>query len=229
MARYTKEIRQFITTKIILTQREWGALTDNMLHILNKNLRQHNLNSLLDVGCGDGSKTLSIANCLKIAPHRVFGMDIDDESLAKSRSLLKTTKIDLETDIFPFEDNHFDLVTCHQVLEHLKNYRFVMDEAIRVTRTDGFILFGVPNLAHLMNRLLLLIGRQPMCIELDGSHVRGFTHHSFLKLLESIKNIRLIDRTGVIMYPLPYHLAQPLAKTFTGLSGYVCYLVKKIG
>jgi methionine biosynthesis protein MetW len=222
------EIKEFIKSRILLTQQEWGSLNDNALYILDKHLRQQNVSSFLDVGCGDGNKTIQIANHFRIDPHNVYGMDIDDKKLSKCRSLLNTTKIDLETDAFPFGDNQFDLVICDQVLEHLKNYRFVIDEAIRVTRNEGFILFGIPNLAHLINRLLLTIGRQPMCIELNGSHVRGFTHQSFLKLLKSMNAIGIIDCTGTVMYPLPYYLARIIAKRFTGLAGYVCYLVRKL-
>jgi hypothetical protein len=43
-----------------------------------------------------------------------------------------------------------------------------------------------------------------------------------------MNTIGIIDCTGTVMYPLPYHLARIIAKRFTGLAGYVCYLARKL-
>ena len=80
----------------------------------------------------------------------------------------------MECQDIPHSDDTFDLVICNQVLEHLKNFRSVIDEIIRITNNEGYILIGMPNLAHLINRIYLLFGVQPMCIDIDSSHIRGF-------------------------------------------------------
>ena len=86
----------------------------------------------------------------------------------------------------------------------------------------------IPNLAHLINRLFLLLGIQPMCIDLHSSHVRGFTHKAFEHTLKSTPGITYIDCEGSeLIYPLPLHLARPLSKMFIGICAYVCYLVHK--
>ena len=113
------------------------------------------------------------------------------------------------------------------MLEHLKNYKKVVDDLIRVTKQDGYIVIGIPNLAHLINRIFLLFGKQPMCIDLDSSHVRAFTHISFVRKINSIQSVTLIDCTGSLMYPLPYFIGNYLSDYFVGLCGYVCYLLKK--
>jgi hypothetical protein len=68
---------------------------------------------------------------------------------------------------------------------------------------------------------------QPLCIAMDGSHVRAFTHRSFVAMLNSIQETKLIDVEGSLMYPLPLFLAKSFARHFIGLSGYVCYLLQK--
>ena len=111
---------------------------------------------------------------------------------------------------------------------NLKNYKKTISEAIRVTKNEGYIIFGIPNLAHLINRIYLLFGFQPMCIHLDSSHVRSFTHKNFVKLLNSLESVKLIDCRGALMYPFPLYIAKLISDYFVGLSGYVCYLLHKL-
>ena len=65
--------------------------------------------------------------------------------------MFNAENIHSERDVLPYKDEMFDLVICNQVLEHLKNYRKVIDDIIRVTRKGGYMIFGIPNLAHLIN------------------------------------------------------------------------------
>ena len=139
------------------------------------------------------------------------------------------SRIDLETDCLPYEDGAFDLVVCNQVLEHLKNYHYALEQIIRSTKTDGYIIIGIPNLAHLINRFSLLMGVQPMCMHLESSHVRGFTHRAFETMLRSTPGISYIACAGSsLIYPLPLVLARPLSRFCVGICAYICYLVKKL-
>ena len=104
----------------------------------------------------------------------------------------------------------------------------VANEIIRVIRKGGHIVIGIPNLSHLINRIYLLLGIQPMCIHLEGPHVRGFTHRAFKKYLISLEGTKLIAYSGALMYPFPLIISKSLAKHFVGFSGYTCYLLKKI-
>ena len=184
---------------------------------------------MLDIGCGAGTRTIRIAKYCNISMNSVYGLDSNDDLILTSKKLFNASRVDLETDDIPYKDNTFDLVICNQVLEHLKNYKKTISEAIRVTKKQGYIVFGIPNLAHLINRIYLLFGFQPLCIHLDSSHVRSFTHKNFVKLLKSLESVRLIDCKGSLMYPLPFFIANRMKDHFIGLSGYVCYLLQKSG
>jgi len=184
--------------------------------------------TLLDVGCSKGTRSIAVAQALGIAHQNVHGVDIED--IANDSPLLRNNfkKIDLEAGLLPFDDNSFGLVICNQVMEHLKNYNRIFQEIIRVTKPKGFIVLGIPNLAHLMNRILLLFGSQPMCMVMRSGHVRGFTHKAFVEFLHSQSNVKLIDCKGSsIIYPMPYLLAKPLSNIFTGLCAYTCYLIQR--
>jgi ubiquinone/menaquinone biosynthesis C-methylase UbiE len=169
-----------------------------------------------------------MAKYFNIEPRNIYGIDYEDNYVAETRKIFNAEKIDLERDRLPYEDESFDLITCNQVLEHLKNYRKAIEEMIRVSKKGGYIVFGIPNLAHLINRIYLLLGVQPLCIHLNGPHVRGYTHSSFVQLLNSIERLKLVDYTGSTMYPLPLVAAKCLSKHFVALSGYTCYLLQKI-
>ena len=214
---------------IIKTQYELQSHLENMFYLFDKHLKESLPKSLLDVGCANGDRTVKIADYFHITEQCTHGVDYNEKQIAICKNRFNAAVIDLESQKFPYEHNSFDLVICNQVLEHLKNYKKVIDNLIRVTRKKGFILIGIPNLAHLVNRLYLMFGIQPMCMTLNSSHVRGFTHKSFVKMLDATENVELVDCKGGVMYPLPYSIAKPLTKYFPGLSGYVCYLLKKTG
>jgi ubiquinone/menaquinone biosynthesis C-methylase UbiE len=222
------KVKEYIKCRLIGTQHEGASYFDNMLRMFDENLRTYIPNNILDVGCGIGDKTIRMANHFNIDIRNAYGVDYDDQHVIASKKRFNAEKIDLEADDLPYDDNMFDLVICNQVLEHLKNYRKVIDDLIRVTKKGGYIAVGIPNLAHLINRIYLLFGIQPMCIHLDSSHVRSFTHKSFVKMLASLQGVKLIDCKGALMYPLPLIIAKFLAKHFVGLSGYTCYLLRKI-
>ena len=224
---FFNQMKTFLKHRVLMTQLEWTSWNDNALHTITKNVIKHKPETILDIGCGDGKGVIQIANCFNVNCSKIHGVDISDASLEVCRRKFNVIKIDLEKDDLPFRNDSFDLVNCNQVLEHLRNYRQVIKDAIRVTKNGGYILIGIPNLSHLINRILLLFGIQPLCIALDGPHIHAFTHKSFLKLLMSLDRVEIIDFTGTVMYPLPYFLAKIMSKHFVGLTGYTCYLLRK--
>ncbi|RZB30146.1 MAG: hypothetical protein SRB1_02426 [Desulfobacteraceae bacterium Eth-SRB1] len=221
------KFKGYVKRRIVMTQYEWTSWGENAVYTLQKNISRHEIISLLDIGCGNGENAVRVSNSLDIDINNVYGVDFDEVKLITARQIFNVIKLDLERGELPFKEDIFDLVICDQVLEHLKNYRKVIDEAVRVTRKGGYILIDIPNLAHLINRFLLLFGQQPMCIVLDGPHIHGFTHKAFIKLLNSLNGVKLIDSTGTLMYPLPFALAKFLSRFFVGLTGYTCYLLRK--
>jgi methionine biosynthesis protein MetW len=221
------KLRDYTKKRVVGTQYELESHIDNIFCIFDKNLKTYTPKNMLDVGCNDGDRTIQIAEHFNIHAQNIFGLDYNDAYIVACEERFNVKKIDLETEGIPWEDNTFDIVICNQVLEHLKNYKKVIDDLIRVTKKNGYIVIGIPNLAHLINRILLLFGIQPMCIHLNGPHVRGFTYRDFRKILVSIENVKLVDCTEALIYPLPYFMTRHIDDYFVGLCGYVCYLLKK--
>lgn len=107
---------------------------------------------ILDVGCFP----YHLGRALELMGHEVYG-------ISSSHEPIKSKKIkicNVETDIFPFKDNFFDLVVCTEVLEHLpQSPLHAIHEMQRVTMPRGFLLLTTPNIARSINRAKILLGK----------------------------------------------------------------------
>lgn len=199
----------------------------SILRLLRQIASSERVSSLLDVGCWDGSTTIEYAHATGGA--RAYGIEVfqDPASRAAQRGV-SVAVMDLERERFPWPDRSMDLVVCNQVFEHLKNVWRPMSEIARVLRDGGHLLFSVPNLASLHNRVLLAFGVQPTSIRTFGPHVRGFTlgqARAFLCAGDVFK-VRRISAVG--FYPLPAKWARALAALMPGAAHTSILWVQKI-
>ena len=138
-------------------------------------------------------------------------------------------RLDVEREVLPLEDGSVDVVVANQILEHVKELFWILHQVSRVLSGEGHLVVGVPNLASLHNRLLLLAGRQPTALHLHSAHVRGFTRAGLLRLLDEAAPglYRLVDRGGSNFYPFPPLLARPLARLLPSLAWGSFFLLRK--
>ncbi len=118
---------------------------------------------VLEIGCGYGS--LSVYMAKKGA--KVTGIDISSEAIkiSKRNASLNGQKIILKQasgENISFKDQFFDLVVCCETLEHIPNYKKVIDEIIRVTKNSGNIIITTPNSFNLRGFYLRIKSRQPI-------------------------------------------------------------------
>lgn len=172
--------------------------------------------TLLDIGCAQGSKTLAYSGLLGISPAKIKGIEPQARYRLLAQEKFETISVDIEKEVFPFADESFDLIICNQVLEHLKNIFRPLGEMDRTLKTSGCLIIGVPNLSGLYNRLLLLVGSQPLCSHITGPHIRVFAHRPFVEFLKSNPNFELIKTDSATLYPLPYPLVDWLGGLFPG-------------
>jgi ubiquinone/menaquinone biosynthesis C-methylase UbiE len=96
--------------------------------------------SLLDVGCGPGTITVDLAG--RVEPGRVVGVDQAAEVVAEAAQLAGDGAVEFRTgDVYalPFEDESFDVVHAHQVLQHLTDPVAALIEMQRVLRAGGLL------------------------------------------------------------------------------------------
>ncbi|KAI0157272.1 ubiE/COQ5 methyltransferase [Xylariaceae sp. FL1272] len=98
---------------------------------------------ILDIGCGPGSITVDYAAL--VPQGSVLGIDTvasvlsSAKELAESRGLGNVTFQVHDANELPFGDGEFDVVVCHQVLQHVKEPVAVLREMRRVCKTGGIV------------------------------------------------------------------------------------------
>jgi ubiquinone/menaquinone biosynthesis C-methylase UbiE len=99
--------------------------------------------SLLDVGCGPGTITADLAG--RVAPGPVIGVDPAESVLVEARALAPPAGASAPTfevgSVFDlrFDDDSFDVVHAHQVLQHVGDPVAALVEMRRVCRPDGVV------------------------------------------------------------------------------------------
>jgi two-component sensor histidine kinase/protein-L-isoaspartate O-methyltransferase len=93
---------------------------------------------VLDIGCGGGFLTEEIAKY----GFETTGLDPSSPSLVTARSHAKIQNLQIDYlegvgEALLFPDNHFDIVFCLDVLEHVSDFRKVISEVSRVLAPGG--------------------------------------------------------------------------------------------
>lgn len=119
--------------------------------------------SVLDVGCGRGLLLTQLRERLPSA--RLVGTDISADSVARARAAgLEAECAEIASGL-PFDDEAFDCVVFAEIIEHLVDPDAALVNISRILRTGGKLVLTTPNLAVWFNRLILLLGIQPVYTE----------------------------------------------------------------
>jgi SAM-dependent methyltransferase len=103
---------------------------------------KHDL-KLLDVGCGPGSITISLAKYLPWG--KAVGVDVSEVVLEKARAAASDEGVhNVEfrpADVYqlPFEDETFDVINTHQAVAHFHDHVRAIKEMLRVLRPGGIL------------------------------------------------------------------------------------------
>jgi SAM-dependent methyltransferase len=182
---------------------------------------------VLDVGAGEGidlglvrDQLGNSARYVAIESWRPFVEPL------KSKGV-EVFDINIERERLPLEDESVDLIIANQIFEHTKELFWIMHEFSRVLKVGGQIIVGVPNLAALHNRILLLFGQQPTCIRANGAHVRGFTQSGMKQIINVWGGYSLTAFRGANFIPLPNNLAKIAANLLPSFAVCIFSLYKK--
>lgn len=158
---YTLMLAQFY-------QKIWAeAYSENDLNIVS--LLEKNLNAkVLDVGCGDGLKTIKFKKAIGCG--KIAGIDGLSGRLAaaKKRGVDQTTVVNLEKK-WPFRNSTFDVIISNQVIEHIADTDNFIKEIRRLLKPGGYCVISTENLASWHNIFALFLGYQ------------DFSHHLIKK------------------------------------------------
>jgi ubiquinone/menaquinone biosynthesis C-methylase UbiE len=129
----------------------------------------------LDLGIGDGR----VATEIKTA--KLVGADVSQVALDRARKRLPDAELTLvePDEPLPFADNEFDLVTCIETLEHVRDVQLALSEIRRVLRPGGRLALTTP--ASSRWRVLFRGVEHPF-----SPHIRAFSRRSLRTTLEAM-------------------------------------------
>ena len=162
--------------------------------------------SVADIGCAAGY----VAQALKEKQCRVTG--IDQFSADQNASLDEFIQCDLDGGEFPVDAGRFDYILLLDIVEHLRSPERLLDTLRRARRTgtDLTVIFSTGNIAFLVTRLGLAMGRFNYGIRgiLDLTHSRLFTFRTARNLFE--QSGYLVEEVRGVPAPFPLALGDNL-------------------
>lgn len=171
---------------------------------------------LLDIGCDNGI----LSARLKQLGYDVHGLDLREKEVAMARKLGIKAVVGSAEKKFPFGSGYFDAALAGDIIEHLYDTDFFIQEVHRVLTPGGVFVVTTPNLASLSNRIRLLFGKLPVGSEIRlgkdmAGHIRNYTfpeleaqlrQHGFSVVRKVSSNIMFPVRHNVPFKPLAIRL-----------------------
>lgn len=113
----------------------------------------------LDTGCSDGSLTIEFARAM--GAKEVYGIEFTDEyrRQAEARDII-CQSWDLNGN-WKYSDDYFDVILSSQIIEHLHNTRFYLEECFRCLKPGGQLIVLTENLSSWVNIFSLFFGWMP--------------------------------------------------------------------
>ena len=161
---------------------------------------------ILDVGTSDGYMGAS----LRRLGHSVVGIENDPSYAEKGRQHYDSLHVgDVEDLEVPYR-GEFDYILFADVLEHVRDPIAVLRRLLPSLKESGKIIVSVPNIANIVIRLSLLLGKFDYADRgiLDKTHLRFFTLASLKRMLEEASCLVL----EVVPTPLPVQLVFPVTE-----------------
>jgi SAM-dependent methyltransferase len=100
--------------------------------------------TVLDLGCGN-CESLNYFTSLN-SKIEWYGIDIDDSPTISNKTKINDRFFTFDGINIPFPNDHFDMVYCKQVFEHVKNPRELLHEVNRVLKVNGIFVGSTSHL-----------------------------------------------------------------------------------
>jgi len=95
---------------------------------------------ILDVGCGIGTY---VRRFRSFSPHS-YGIDVSVKRLQEAAAEVPNL-VGAAGENLPFADGSFDIIVFNEVIEHVKDDRDTLRDALRVLRDGGHVVIYAPN------------------------------------------------------------------------------------
>lgn len=164
-----------------VVRRLMAGFEGTLAELFERAAREVGIESLLDIGCGEGVLTYAWAERLGERP--VVGLDLADPKLAahwQTRERANLRFVAGRGEELPFADGEFDLVAAIETLEHVPDPERTLSEMARVARRH--LLVSVPR-EPLWRALNLLRGAYVRDLGNTPGHLNHWSRRGFTQLL----------------------------------------------
>jgi 2-polyprenyl-3-methyl-5-hydroxy-6-metoxy-1,4-benzoquinol methylase len=148
---------------------------------------QGGVDRVLEVGCGNGA-TLSYLKEYGLA-QEVVGIELMASVAAQADANIDQMQVgDAVALVQQLPSDHFDVVLCLDVLEHMVDPWSFVESLERVIKPGGCLIASIPNVRTLPVICKLLFGGKFVYAQqgiMDRTHLRFFTRRSALALMQT--------------------------------------------
>lgn len=188
---------------------------------------------LLDIGCDNGI----LSSRLKNLGYDVYGLDIRKKGVTMARKLGIKAVVGSAEKKFPFGSGYFDAALAGDIIEHIYDTDFFIQEVHRILKPGGVFVVTTPNLASLSNRIRLLFGKLPVGSEVRlgkdmAGHIRNYTFPELEGQLRQHGFSIVKKVSSNIMFPVRYNvpfkqLAIRLGDYFPNIGSHIIIAARK--
>jgi 2-polyprenyl-3-methyl-5-hydroxy-6-metoxy-1,4-benzoquinol methylase len=148
-------------------------------------LLKSKIQTVLDIGCGNGSLAKYLANSIDI---KIVGIDPSESGIENARKILPQNKfycMGIYDDPGKIENEKFDAIISTEVIEHLFYPRVLLQFAKSKLKNNGLLIISTPYHGYLKNVILSLLGKwdihhNPLW---DGGHIKYWSKNTLSQLL----------------------------------------------
>jgi ubiquinone biosynthesis O-methyltransferase len=139
--------------------------------------------TVLDIGCGNGALTASLAK----RGAAVTGLDLSESGIALARAAHPDARFEVAS---VYDDLHarfgtFDRVVALEVIEHLYDPRMFVRRAFEALKPGGRLVLSTPFHSYLKNLALAVSGKLDahFTVLWDGGHIKFFSQRTLETVL----------------------------------------------
>lgn len=165
---------------------------------------------ILDVACGEGQFIKILQNSLRSWDH-FTGLDVNDEILKVAAEKYQGAGFHFvhgSSQMIPFEDNHFDLVSLSKGLHHLEDTEIALQEMKRVLKSGGYMVISEMYTDGLTESQMSQKLYHDLRVELDK--ILGVTHNFTFERKEILAMVEELHLENMQVYDYQEDQSEPM-------------------
>lgn len=162
---------------------------------------------VLELGCGDGAFARAFLSEVDEKDCEYWGVEASESAARIAASHFKVLAKGIDQALSELPGNHFDLLICNDVLEHLPDPTRTLESLRAKLAPRAKLFLSVPNVRFLPVLLELLLKKDWRYQDagvLDRTHLRFFTEKSLRRMIEEsgfvVKELRGINSRANLLF-----------------------------